>query len=90
MARYDQACHPAPDAGSSVGQTSRFFAGTLVGIPGYRVVAQYDENVTVQNATGSTGGERCISRKVMVYFVFLRKSITFALFARGASRHITT
>lgn len=70
MARYDQACHPAPDAGSSVGQTSRFFAGTLVGIPGYRVVAQYDENVTVQNATGSTGGERCISRKVMPILFF--------------------
>lgn len=70
MARYDQACHPAPDAGSSVEQTNRFFAGTLASISGYRVVARYDENVAVQNATGSTGGERCISRKVMPILFF--------------------
>ena len=48
VARYDQACHPAPDAGSNVEQTSHSFTGTLAGIPGYRVMARYDVHLPSQ------------------------------------------
>ena len=49
------------------------------GIPGFRVVARNDERVAAQNATGSTGGERSISREVYQYEYFIGESWGFVL-----------